>query len=739
MAISYTSNIYITSSRIADGYVEAWLHAETDTTATIYWKIGCRQKWAALYGQEAYGYVDGSYVGYTSGYLSSSADYFKEVCSTSGYATVNKSSSARNVPVTVSTRVTVIDGYGSVTTDYESATVYVSVPAITYYAPNAPTALNAFRESDSKNALSWTAPSTSTTKPVSAILIERQVDGGSWSQIASVSGTATSYADATTAADHYYRYRIRSKNTAGYSSYVTSGFTYNTPAAPTKVTASRLAETTVKLEVENASVVAQYLAVQRRAEGGEWATVSQVSGAPVTETTDEPGGGTFYYRARNGRDAADGGTLWSAWSAESNAVVTITPPAAPTLTSPASGAVVEKSRSSIDMTWLHNPIDGSAQTAAKLRYSLDKGATWVEVAIDGNAASYALENAFAVNSEVTWGVCTKGAHADYGPWSGNRTFNVYQSPTLAFSQPADGFTIENTPIAVQMQYSDPSGSLAALSLSVSDGDRIVYSRDMGTDAEASISSSEWVPADGVTYHLIATARSTSTLTATATRDVAVDFEPPMSAGASVSYDLADGSAKLSLFIEQDDELQPPVGVTVYREAGGVRTLLGEGLQAGAGIDDRYAPVNVDYRYVLVSVADSGAVSTTYVPARVSSRWFYFMWGTSVARACVSPSGTKKLSRPTKRRVWYAGRALPVSYDDPANLTDTRSLSFTLRTQDEADAFAALMADGGRCVYKSGDGEVIHADVDVTLKPAWRDLPYYGDASVTVSRIDGGEL
>lgn len=121
----YTSNINITSSRLADGWVDAWLSSETDTTATIYWEIGCRQKYAALYGQEAYCYVDGSYVGYTSGHLSSSSSDWKTVCSTSGYATVNKTASGRNVPVTIDTRVTPIDGYGSVTTDWASATVNV--------------------------------------------------------------------------------------------------------------------------------------------------------------------------------------------------------------------------------------------------------------------------------------------------------------------------------------------------------------------------------------------------------------------------------------------------------------------------------------------------------------------------------------------------------------------------------------------------------------------------------------
>ena len=134
MASSTTSTLYITSARFARGYVEAWVSSETDTTATIYWRILCQQKQAALYGQEANGYVDGSYVGYCSGHIDSSSSSWKDVCSKSGYTTVNKTTAARSVPVKISTRVTPIDGYGSVTTGWESATCYVTVGAKTSYA-----------------------------------------------------------------------------------------------------------------------------------------------------------------------------------------------------------------------------------------------------------------------------------------------------------------------------------------------------------------------------------------------------------------------------------------------------------------------------------------------------------------------------------------------------------------------------------------------------------------------------
>ena len=729
---NYTSNINITSARFADGYVEAWLVSETDTTATIGWKIGCRQKQAALYGQVGYCYVDGTQRGYCQGYLTSSSPSWKEVCSTSGTTTVSKKSTARKVPVTVKTRVQPVDGYGSVTSAWAEATYYVNVKAVTIYEPSAPSGLVSTRESDTRNTLAWTAPATSTTKPVDAQLVERQVDGGAWSQIASVRGTASSYVDTTTAADHWYAYRVCSQNSAGRSGYAESGYTYNTPAAPVKVTPSRSGEASVLLSIDNAARTATGLDIQRSTDGDQWETVSSVSGSPVTEATDNPGGGTFYYRARNTR-----GELASEWSPTSEALVTIAPPNAPTLRTPASGVVVSKSQPFVTFEWLHNPVDGSAQTAAEVRYSLDSGSTWQVVAVDGNGASYGLTNAFAVNSTVTWGARTKGVHAEFGPWSGNRAFTVKQEPTVAFAQPSDGFTVENLPVSIQLQYDDPSGELASAALTIYDGTRAVWSKVL-SGLTYEIASEEWSPDNEKTYIVTADVRSTSTLTATASRSFNVSFIPPAAAAVTVQNDLETGFASLSVYVEDEPDRAAVESIVVFREVGGERMLLGDNLQPGAGLVDMYAPTNTDYQYVVVSRAESGAVFTNYVPARIDSQWFYFIWGDEVAKGRANPEGSKKLTRPNRRRRHFAGRQSPVSFDD-GSVNDTRSVSVLLRTKEQADAFHRMMWESGRCVYKSGDGEVIHADVELSDKPAWQIPTYYGSVSVSLTRIDGRAL
>ena len=120
----------------------------------------------------------------------------------------------------------------------------------------------------------------------------------------------------------------------------------------------------------------------------------------------------FYYRARNTR-----ASLASGWSAASNKVVTIVAPAAPSLITPASGVTLPKTQPTVSFSWKHNPIDGSEQSAAQLQHSVNGGSTWTAVQVTGNDQETAVANSWEKNATVTWRVRTKGAHADYGPWS----------------------------------------------------------------------------------------------------------------------------------------------------------------------------------------------------------------------------------------------------------------------------------------------------------------------------------
>ncbi len=87
--------------------------------------------------------------------------------------------------------------------------------AIPAAIPAAPSNLTATAVSVKQINLAW----INNTTNQDGVYIERSLDGINFSQIATVSGTTTSYANAGLARQTTYYYRVRSHNGAGYSSY----------------------------------------------------------------------------------------------------------------------------------------------------------------------------------------------------------------------------------------------------------------------------------------------------------------------------------------------------------------------------------------------------------------------------------------------------------------------------------------------------------------------------------------
>lgn len=594
--------------------------------------------------------------------------------------------------------------------------------------PSTPTGCTNTRDSDTKNTVTWTDNPTSEA-PYANVLVERSTDGAAFSQVASVGGSATSYADTNTSADHSYAYRVRASNASGKSSYSTSGTTYNTPSAPGTPTGARTGDTSVTLAVPNTARTATATEIQRSTDAKAWTTIATTSGM-ATSYADSPGGGTFYYRARNTR-----GSLASAWSAASSAVVTICAPAAPTLLSPASGQVILSQAGSIGLSWRHNPIDGSSQTAAEVRYSTD-GSTWTTKSMT-TAQATVIENSFALNSTVSWQVRTKGVHADFGPWSGVRTFHIRQQPQLAILSPTS--PIANVPVEVSVQYVDASGSLAAMSLRITDREgTTLYQRGMGTSTSCEVTKEQWMPEDGGEYRLVVTARSTSGLQSVASLDVDVSFEPPKRASLRVEADIERGYCEIECIVDNSDDGQDVSSLSVWRVTKEGEVLIASDLSDGQAVEDRYGPLNTEYSYRVASYASSGASRATDHPGSIKTPYCFIYFGEDgIARGQYAPKESRSRKRANRTLVRYAGRTYPVLYD-AGGIDDTRSLSVHVMGADEVAAFDELM-EHGRCVFKSVEGDVFHAAVDVDTDPTIALPGHHADVSVSITRVDGEAL
>lgn len=620
--------------------------------------------------------------------------------------------------------------------EYQPGGSYTESAAVTLYAvwkinpPKAPTACSVKRVDDNRNDVSWTLAEGSAALNA-AVLVERSIDGGAWSQAASVAGSATSWSDTTTAGNHAYRYRVCASNESGQSGYAASGTVYNTPAAPVSVTASRTGEASVALAIVNPANTATALQYEYAATTAGGGTVATVEGSRVTSATANPGGGTWCFRARNTR-----GELVSAWSPWSDPVVTMCPPAAPTPTAPASGSVASKAQPLAAFSWLHNAPDGSAQTAAELQWRTAGGSWTTVTATDAQSAEVDL-SAVSANSAVEWKVRTKGAHADWSPWSALSRFTVAAPPQVAFTSPAaDGWALEVMPFDIALAYSDDGWALASCTVSASDANGIAaYSRDFGTGTAHSVAASEWLPTNGARYTLTASVRSTSGLTATVSRTFEVAFIEPQAAELALAPDADTGAMGVTVGLADGAQAAPAVSIDLWRvNPDGTKVLLGEGLAEGAYIGDAYAPLNAAYRYEAATFAASGAARVESVAAELRTPRAFFMGPSCTAWAAWEPKLSRSYERPRRKLVHYEGRRDPVAYD---GVQRTEKLSFGGKIAPaQIPDFEALM-EYGTCIFKSHDGQVARCTCDVSIdrSPLVRD----GACAVSVSMtVLGGD-
>ena len=621
---------------------------------------------------------------------------------------------------------------------YQPGGSYTANAAVTLYAvwrinpPKAPTACSVKRVDDNRNDVSWTLADGSAALNA-AVLIERSIDGGAWSQAASVAGSATSWSDTATAANHAYRYRVRASNAGGKSGYATSGTVYNTPAAPVSVTASRTGEASVALSIDNPANTATALQYEYAATTAGGGTVATVEGSRVTSATANPGGGTWYFRARNTR-----GGLVSAWSPWSDPVVTMCPPAAPTPTTPASGAVVSKEQPLMAFSWLHNAPDGSSQTAAELRWRT-VGGSWATVtATDAQSADIDL-SAVPANASVEWQVRTKGAHASWSPWSALSRFTVAAPPQAAFTAPpSDGWALAVMPFEVALSYSDDGWALASCTVAASDAQgAVAWSRDFGVGTSHAVEASEWLPENGETYTLTASVRSTSGLTASAVRTFRVAFIEPQAAAPVLAPDPETGTMGVTVQLAEDAEAAPAVSIDLWRvNPDGSKVLLGAGLSEGAYVSDVFAPLNAAYRYEAATFAESGAAHVERVTAIIRTPRAFFIGSGATAWAQWEPTLSRSYSRPRRKLVHYEGRRDPVAYD---GVQQTVKLSYGAKVAaGQLPAFRALM-DEGACVFKSHDGQVVRCVCDVAIGRAPLVMGGACDVSVSMTALGGDAL
>lgn len=376
-SVKVQSSTFTMASGTASVGGQAW---QTRSVTSTYLASGTY--WVGLYRNPATGHIIGSTSSGTTGYKKTNTSTFPSISTMSGYTSDDKR-------------------------------MYVGAFYIT--APNTPTSCSVSRNSDTSQTISWNRTADS-DQPIDGFKVYRYDNiTGSYYYKATVTGPWTtngsnSYTDTTTTGNRYYKYKVYAYNDAGNSSYSNEDDINTTPTAPSYVTATRVSGN-VEITWHDNAANEGYYKVQRNtsSDGVSWAgysTLTSTLAANSTSYTDTSPANYNYYKI----SATCTNPSLESTQVESNEVIILQPPDAPTGLSPDGGYVFSAANGKL-FSWTHNPNDGSEQTKYSLRVKKSTGnypkiieaftdsSDWSE---DGTTVSDDSVNNLYGNSAVTF-------------------------------------------------------------------------------------------------------------------------------------------------------------------------------------------------------------------------------------------------------------------------------------------------------------------------------------------------
>jgi hypothetical protein len=529
-----------------------------------------------------------------------------------GTWTVASGSFSVNTSYTGSVVVTLTGNYtsgGAYPGTKPTVTASITIPKRPYSLPAAPSGISRTRVSDTSHTIAWTRNAT-TGAPYDNLYLERQVDGGSWTARATLAGTATSYSDTTTSANHTYAWRIRAKNTAGYSGYNTSTSIKTTPSAPSTPTAAKDAAGNIVVSWGSLSAVAENVEIWHYAngvlDGAALATVGRVTSythtAPNTTQTHK-----YKIRTKIASPA-----VTSAFTADSNTVALQTAPAAPTALAPSSVAV--DATTATPLTWQHNPLDTTPQRKYEFQYRFNGGA-WTSSGIitssssTGTLAANAVANGGTLEWQVrTWGAATTGGADTTGasPWSATATVTTSSPPSVVINVPDSSGTWSASVLPPSWGYSDPEGSPQSswtAKLYAADSITVLETRSGTTESGTTFKTKVL---DGVTYWVgIRVQDSTGMWSYETLQQFTVTYAKPPVPTMELTWLPEDGAVAVQ--IVNPDPVLPQVATTsndLWRSVDGSDwKLVASGLPVNASVTDFIPGLEVVNTYRVTANSD----------------------------------------------------------------------------------------------------------------------------------------
>jgi hypothetical protein len=576
-----------------------------------------------------------------------------------------------------------------------SLTVGLTVPI---QAPAPPTGVTATYVNDGQINLAWSNTDPySTSNPYANLIVEWSVDGGLWAAVA-VLGVVTSYS-ATTSADHSYRFRVKARNSSGDSGYAYTSTVYTTPSAPTIGAASK-SGTDIVLTFDHTARYPTGAKVYASQDGGAYALLATIATTTETYTHPSPNPAvTWAYKV-----SATNGSLESALSSASNTVQLEAAPNAPTPLAPLS---VRDPAEAIVFQFQHNPADTSGLTAFELQYREQGSGTWITVSTGATEVSSDVwqvtvaGGTLGLDSTYEWQVRTKGAHADWSPWSALGSFPASARPTATINIPTA--THGESSLTVTWGYYDAEGTAQSQwRATLTNGTTTEVKSGSGTTGQATFAT---VLPDASTWDVTVEVRDGAGLWSTPdTVTFTVAYAPPPTPVLTALYNAETGSTALT--VTNPAPVAPEVATDhndLYRslDAGQTWTLIGEDLPVDGSMVDPLPLVGGSTLYKAVAVsatpstADSLTVGVDTSDPTVHQSWCYANWGDGFTTGVRLRAGVEVNTTTARAKVMhhysdrpdpveYAGSARHQSFNVSARLAPTRDDE---STRDELEALA----------------------------------------------------
>lgn len=557
-----------------------------------------------------------------------------------------------------------------------TATQSITIPARPVAVPVAPSAVGAVRVSDTSHTISWTR-NVSTGAPYDNIYVERWDNvTNTYAIVATLAGTATSYSNTTTVADRQYRWRVRARNSAGYSGYNYSGYLKTTPAPPGTPTATKTSGGDINLAWTGNSPIAEQIEVWHAANGVWDGAALATIAVGTTYTHVAPNAAqTHKYRLKS-KIAVP--ALTSANSGESNTVQLQAPPNAPTNLAPS--GVTRDADENIILTWQHNPVDTTPQRKKQIQYRIDGGA-WTQTAIftDANATHTVNGGSIWTNGHTiewqvrTWGTSTTAGSDGTGasPWSASATLVTSTPPTVTINEPDGVSPLDSAEVEVVWGYFDAeSQAQGGWDVKLLDDNGAVLEAASGSGTQTSYTFGTQV-LDGSTYEVQVQVRdSVGALSDIASQEFSVEYAPPPTPQAEVEWDEPSGTVSIDTLVSAPGAGEvAAVKMRVFRslDEGATWVLVGQEVDPGSSVVDYIPPLNRDVLYKVQavsatpSIADSATVSVFTDSRRLNRVWLNvgtgFERGVFLSPEChvkPHPSAGKELQT-------FAGREYPVEF------------------------------------------------------------------------------